>query len=365
MPVDFDLDVLPDLTLSELFRRSASDVLADAADYERSGPGRYEVIACRRLRNTVLADFEETVYGDRSRMVDLIRKWETIRYECLLPPRGSVDRSESEEETWRNFVCPDVFHPIAHGHEGAPLTVMVIGQPAAGVMVGKAFVRTAYPDNDLTVIDGDMLSAYISGSLGGYGTLKMSREQRLAFVDHMIECCDSRASNAGLDVLLENPSSIVKMLFGNAIQAHDKSRYTHAVVVATPAILSRAVLLDRFATRMWLTRGQKWWVSPEEHDNMLTSIAEPLQDCRFCLDRVTVLNWKGEVIADVTGHKKSGLLATWRNSVNATPDDETIDTIHACCDRARGMLRWIDDGMRSTVKTAIDDTLSIMDELRR
>lgn len=174
--------------------------------------------------------------------------------------------------------------------------------------------------------------------------------------------CVDYANRHHVSTLIEGTWKNAQTVLNEAEICKTIGRQTHAIIIATPPLLSRVGILDRYASNVLIGHDARW-TPPQAHDltvNMLRHNV-PLIANSPLIERFSVTDRSGELLFDGTGDLKHTGVAIWHDhfsrNLSLTEFDEIHDVIERA-ERACGELSAEDAEQLSTVIREVSHAVS-------
>lgn len=318
------LDQYDDFTLYEVFYETGTELGGAFTALEnimqnKHDTERFDTLEQEHIQTNI--DRLHVDKADRQAQIRFIRKWNERRKELHKETNVAIKRDEDALSEWPRIerYAFAVGTPADH-----PVTVFLGGQPAAGKTSGQQIAMRMHPG--LVPIVGDDYRQFHPDydRLLETDPTTMPKATAHAAGAWTGMCVDYANSN-GYSTLIEGTWRNTGTVLDESEKAKRLGRGTHAILVATPPALSRIGMLSRFYGA--LDSGQvARWTPPEAHDETVNRLKRNVRAIAEddSIDRFTVTNRKGVVLADTTGDSKADCYDVWlRNFERPLDDDET------------------------------------------
>lgn len=253
--------------------------------------------------------------------------------------------------TWVNDIMPFVFRRAkAQLH---PTTVFIGGQPAAGKTSGQELARNLH--QDITPIVGDDYRQYHPDYK------RLLEENPLHMPEVTAELagvwtgmCVKHADEYGYPIIIEgtwrNPATVLD----EAERCKRLGRTTHAIIVATPPLVSRAGMIDRCCSSLIAGEAARW-TPPDHHDKVVEALCRnvPMIAGNDLIDRFTVTDRSGRIIADSATARN--VVEAWRQRFDAVPTFEEQQEIHNAINLAHQCETMMDPDDYDRLRETIDE----------
>lgn len=202
------------------------------------------------------------------------------------------------EGIWRDDIRPVV---DAAERSDKPCTVFVGGQPGAGKTRATHLVRVSgLHDGPLLPVNGDDLRQYHPDydRLCDEEPLNMperTAKASAAWIRMTMEYVDAERIPAIVEGTWRNAATVLD----EAANAKHAGRFTHAVVLAVPPVLSRLAMLERYYRDRSAGLPARW-TPAEAHDNTVANLPATVRAVAMSplADRLTVIDRDGGVLYD-------------------------------------------------------------------
>lgn len=207
-----------------------------------------------------------------------------------------------------------------------PVTVFLGGQPAAGKTSGQEIASRMHPA--LVPIVGDEYRQFhpLYNRLLEHDSIHMPKITAQAAGVWTGMCVDY-ANDNGYSILIEgtwrNPETVLK----ESRRAKLLGRETHAILVATPPDVSRISTLTRYYGAKNAGQAARW-TPPTAHDDTVGRLSHNVYVIADdeSIDRFTVTDRKGNILADGVGEEKANCCDIWlQNFERPLTDEELAD----------------------------------------
>lgn len=237
----------------------------------------------------------------------------------------NIDEQEARL-IWLNDIMPFVFRHAKTQEK--PVTVFLGGQPAAGKTSGQDLAKRLHPG--IIPIVGDDYRQYHPDyrRLLKEDPLRMP-DETAGLAGRWTGMCVDNADEWGYPIIIEGTWRNVATVLDEARRCKALRRATHAIVVATPPLVSRAGIIDRFCSGL-LAGNTARWTPLEAHDRTVRALRSnvPLIAGSGLIDRFTVTDRSGGIIADGTPSEVTA--KAWMSRFDAPlTSDEQRDVGHA------------------------------------
>ena len=237
----------------------------------------------------------------------------------------NIDEQEARL-IWLNDIMPFVFRHAKTQEK--PVTVFLGGQSAAGKTSGQDLAKRLHPG--IIPIVGDDYRQYHPDyrRLLKEDPLRMP-DETAGLAGRWTGMCVDNADEWGYPIIIEGTWRNVATVLDEARRCKALRRATHAIVVATPPLVSRAGIIDRFCSGL-LAGNTARWTPLEAHDRTVRALRSnvPLIAGSGLIDRFTVTDRSGGIIADGTPSEVTA--KAWMSRFDAPlTSDEQRDVGHA------------------------------------
>lgn len=217
------------------------------------------------------------------------------------------------QRRWANRIRPVVFDGATK--QTTPTTVFLGGQPAAGKTRGQELAKRLHPG--IIPIIGDDYRQYHPD----YQRLMRDSPLDMPTTTSQLAgtwtgMCVDYADEQGYSILIEGTWRNSDTVLREAERCYELQRSTHAIIVATPPLLSRAGMLDRYCSTL-LTAGEARWTPPNVHDETVRALDDNVFFIASSglMDRLTVTDRNGEML--YTGSNPNKFTTIWRRRFHA------------------------------------------------
>ncbi|MBT1162828.1 zeta toxin family protein [Bifidobacterium sp. SO1] len=234
----------------------------------------------------------------------------------------NIDDPRYARRRWLDRIMPVVFDSVQS--DSHPVTVFLGGQPAAGKTGGQDLAKGLYPD--IIPIVGDDCRRYhpqYRGLLKDSPLRMPEVTARLAGI--WTGMCVDHADAYGYSIIIEGTWRNPNTVLDEAKRCKELGRSTHAIIVATPPLVSRAGMIDRYCSTLLSGRGARW-TPPDAHDRTVEALRSnvPLIADSQLIDRFTVTDRTGAILAD--SERSDDVVRAWLRRFDAplTVNEERI-----------------------------------------
>lgn len=336
MPVPaVDLDVLSDFTLYEVLFESGTMLGASLVALRDRSPDPQPVdgerVTLERTRSMVDP-------SDRAAQIRLIREWNRRRDEVEAVLAAGDDGVLADR--WDKLIRPVVFADAVPS--SSPVTVFLGGQPAAGKTSGQSLARRLHPG--LVAVIGDDYRQYSPLYRGALDTVPLDMPQLTArAAATWTGMTVTYADQHGIPILVEGTWRDESVVLAEAARAKHRGRRTHAIVMATPPLVSRAGMIDRFASKLLLGEPARW-TPPTAHEHTIRALRHtvPMIAASRLIDTFTVTDRTGTNLITATGDDKPHAATIWRDRFDRPLTDMEHMLVADTIRRARQALELLD-----------------------
>ena len=198
-----------------------------------------------------------------------------------------------------------------------PVTVFLGGQPAAGKTSGQDLAKRLYPG--ITPIIGDDYRRFHPDyrRLLAEDPLRMP-EATAGLAGVWTGMCVDHADEYGFPITIEGTWRNASTVLDEAERCRRLGRRTHAIIMATPPLVSRAGMVDRYCSSL-IAGDAARWTPPDHHDRVVEALHRnvPLIAGSDLIDRFTVTDRSGLILAD--SRHGDDVAEAWRRRFEAVP----------------------------------------------
>ncbi|PWG62671.1 zeta toxin family protein [Bifidobacterium callitrichidarum] len=263
------------------------------------------------------------------------------------------------KQRWFQRIKPVVFHGQPKSNN--PATVFLGGQPAAGKTSGQEIATRLHPG--LIPIVGDDYRQFYPDYLELLNHPKEMPIRTAHAAGLWTGMCVRYADDNNYSTLIEGTWRNADTVLNESKYAKSIGRSTHAIIVATPPALSRIGMLSRYYGSLAAGKYARW-TPIEAHDTTVEALEDNVYTIAIddSIDRFTVTNRQGDILADATGDDKDECWNAWSDAFNSPLDDAERDQMKKSINLIREYLsEHDDDGKETALK--IMNQLEIEEEL--
>lgn len=262
---------------------------------------------------------------------------------------------EQIEQIWADEIRSTVFE---HSHaEATPITVFLGGQPGAGKTAHTFLTKKLNPSHQITPIVGD---DYRQNHPDYYRLLTSDLLRMPKVTGHAdgrwIALSADYANQKDYSASIEGTWRHALTVLDQAEKAKELGRVTHALIIATPPIVSRTRALARFVHDA-VNGDEARWTSPQAQEKVFSLLSDSVRDISLShyIDRFTVASDQNIIFDSLTNPVEQGWKAWKKEYARPLTDSERNNLQHEIesINRAIPLLENRIDGQIELIKDEI------------